>query len=779
MTTEVSAEAIDISPSPRILSVLGDIEFKPWLCLAELVDNAFDDFQEMLRENAAAVDEPLIVNIVLPRDSDGAAGQVTIQDTGRGMTLQSLNDAVRAGWSGNDRFDKLGLFGMGFNIATARLGNVTEVLTTRSGDSEWIGVQIDLRRLATQTDFTVPVVRAPKVDPHEHGTRVTVSELRAEQRSYLARNAKRVREQLGDVYSYLLQQEHYELQVNGVVVKPRRACVWSEDRSVSFGSGAGLEQIPAVIHIDHELPDQAACRTCGNWQSPQLESCTVCQSTRLVVRSRRIHGWVGIQRFIDRTDYGIDFLRNGRKILARDTTIFAWDDPNSAMGRLIPEYPMEVPAGFGRIIGEIHLDHVPVNYQKTAFIQETSAWVAARRLLRGDDGPLLPKSRRSAGYPEQNNGPIARLVRGYRRNVPGYRYLTPGDGRNATHEKAREMAKRFAEGDAEYQTDQKWWEAIEYHERVKAGRDDDTPSPEDQDGGVLEGLDLPTPAAGDGAEPPPPPAETEQARLERYRSNGTAIPDLAGEVNLPNHAAVTLTSYTVTTELRDNDGRVTPVLVAMRPRQQVWAFADVSHRIFQQFDTDVRDLVLLELANVMRQRAQSHDPLPAVFERLKTSLLADRRLDRERITADAIDILSEVAAAMAEAIQDEPDRAWQELSETERHLTETALATEGLTLNAAREDGGFVRYAPPTFLPRLLAAWPDPFMDGGVFRTPYNALDPLNVQARWLNTGRVAGYLYDTAIIAERTARLSSDGLKRSSLSLQLLRDELVAGLEE
>ena len=45
-TTEASPrmEVIDIGPHPRLLSVLGDIEFALWQCLAELVDNAFDDF---------------------------------------------------------------------------------------------------------------------------------------------------------------------------------------------------------------------------------------------------------------------------------------------------------------------------------------------------------------------------------------------------------------------------------------------------------------------------------------------------------------------------------------------------------------------------------------------------------------------------------------------------------------------------------------------------------------------------------------------------------------
>lgn len=44
ITISSSEDTIDVTPHPRLLAVLGDIEFAPWQCLAELVDNAFDDF---------------------------------------------------------------------------------------------------------------------------------------------------------------------------------------------------------------------------------------------------------------------------------------------------------------------------------------------------------------------------------------------------------------------------------------------------------------------------------------------------------------------------------------------------------------------------------------------------------------------------------------------------------------------------------------------------------------------------------------------------------------
>lgn len=90
------------------------------------------------------------------------------------------------------------------------------------------------------------------------------------------------------------------------------------------------------------------------------------------------------------------------------------------------EYPIEVPAGAGRIVGEIHIDHVRVNYQKNAFEYDTPDWKKVERLLRGE-GPLLPKSARELGY-LTNTSPLARLISGYRRNVPGKDYLTPVTG---------------------------------------------------------------------------------------------------------------------------------------------------------------------------------------------------------------------------------------------------------------------------------------------------------------------------------------------------------------
>ena len=266
-----AVESVDITPTPRILKVLGDIEFAPWQCIAELVDNSFDEFLSIKR-SGISWKEPFEVSVQIPTEkAKGADATIVFSDNGRGMTLDQVTNAAKAGWTANDPFSNLGLFGMGFNVATARLGKVTRLLTARAGDAEWVGLEIHLDNLGE--DFAAPVVRRKKCSPNEHGTRVEVAGL--DKRSdWLRRstNHKKLRDTLGGVYAYLLDREGFRLSVNDVEVEPVRHCVWSNERSVTRRK----ETIPAVIEIDKSLPDRAVCHTCWTWQPVDNKTCDEC-----------------------------------------------------------------------------------------------------------------------------------------------------------------------------------------------------------------------------------------------------------------------------------------------------------------------------------------------------------------------------------------------------------------------------------------------------------------------------------------------------------------------
>lgn len=765
-------EVIDIGPHPRLLSVLGDIEFAAWQCLAELVDNAFDDF---LIAPPVAGETPT-VGITLPgRGSSHMDAQVWITDNGRGMDLDRLNSALRAGWSGNQRYGQLGLFGMGFNIATARLGNVTTVRTTRAGDPEWISVTIDLRRLAAANDFRVPVVRELKTDPALHGTEVIISSLKPERYDHLSRRQPKLRETLGDVYSYLLAERQFRLVVDNVAVEPRRPCVWSEERFVVRRG----EKIPAILRINEQLPDRAACQDCGRWQDPAFTECEVCGGGHLEIRSRAITGWVGIQRYFSTNDFGIDFLRNGRKILIRDTRMFAWEDPDEPGARPVQEYPIELASTIGgRIVGEIHIDHVPVNYQKNAFEYDTADWKKVVRTLRGS-APLRPDIARQLGYPA-NTSPLARLLTGYRRADPGLNYLVPGDGKRALHDRAREWARRFRKGDPEYQTDERWYEAARQHDEKPV----DVP-PEagggDSDGSVdvRDRLGL-NPSPGGpidacGAPAVPDRSETEDERRQRYRAHGELLRDLEGRYGLNGYGTpLEVNAWSVRgTRVFDATGEQVPVYIGRGRGAEVDVFIDAEHPLFVDFAMDPRDVVVMELAEHLRVRAGQNTSLSAVVSALKHECLPDHKITPAILASQARRLLDTVREQMLPVIAGNSEGFWNFISLDDRAAAERNFAVEGGTgeWGDARASGEWVRHIPPSSVARIVQGRPEAFLDGRVFLPQYGGYTDAHARALALN--RVTGYLGDVGLLAEYPARRTAEELMRGRLSCWLLEQEL------
>src|ERR1041384_1358888 len=115
MSPQSPSREFDLQPHPRILPMLGEINLAQWRCIAELVDNSIDAILTASR-SGTAVQNPE-VHVSLPT-TDAAGAKITVRDNGLGMDATTLENAVRAGWTGNDPVNNLGMFGMGFNIAT-------------------------------------------------------------------------------------------------------------------------------------------------------------------------------------------------------------------------------------------------------------------------------------------------------------------------------------------------------------------------------------------------------------------------------------------------------------------------------------------------------------------------------------------------------------------------------------------------------------------------------------------------------------------------------------
>lgn len=755
--------------------MLGEIEFAEWQCIAELIDNAFDDFTEILK-SGVAWPGGFRVSVTLPAPKAPLEdAEVIIQDSGRGMSGTSLENAVRAGWSSNDRWDKLGLFGMGFNVSTARLGERTQVLTTQAGDPDWVGVEIDLAKI--RHDFEATDLSEAKADLNEHGTKIIISQLKSRHAQWLQRNATQLRDVLGRTYSWILDSTPIELWVGGVQVRPRRACSWGADRYVTYGAGKNADQIPAVIQIDQKYSVADACAQCGNWQEIGHETCQECASRDLQTRERRIHGWLGIQRYLDKREFGIDFLRNGRKILQFDKRIFDWTDPNDPVSGTTTEYPVELVHLGGRIIGEIHLDHVRVTYSKDAFEYGDKSWRGAMDFLRGQ-GPLLPKSAELHGYP-RNTSPIARLVEGYRRVDAGRRNLIPGDGKGPIHSQTKEWARRFWAGAPEYQSDNKWWDAVESHESRKnsdnvAIATHGSPDQADEDA-VLAALGASSsPGTGFGKVPAPvlPTTETVQERLNRF-ADSVNIPELSRAFGLPELGSLDVETFAIrASPLVDDHGNITPVWLTLGSGRAAKAFVDPNHPLFGRFGATYADALLMELAPLMKVRASSTLSNTQIAAELRSACLTDTAIDFGTIKSQAYDLVFEIRTMLSKQVDEDPQRAVQYLTPDERTTIENAIVSEsGQYTSDVWSNGTFLLYAPPLYLVKLLESWPEAFMDGKVFLGPYSTLASPATQR--LSVAKVVGYLNDLGTVLTAQTTPSVAQLQRIRWSCDLLSNEL------
>ena len=333
---------VDITPSPRVLRMLGQIDFKPWQCLAELIDNSIDSFLDQRGQGFVAANPR--VTIELPSDSElqNDHGELVVKDNGAGMTLEQLQQAVRAGYSGNDPVEKMGLFGMGFNISTARLGKKTEVWTTTAESPEWISVVIDFDQLEKAKNFQTPVLTRAKseyeLETKCHGTEVHVKKLEPERIRSLTWGAgkARTKNKLGKIYGRVMASLGISILYSGDNLKPWRHCTWDQKRTVSTEA---FGEVPAIIPIDEQMEPRKYCTTCWVWLSSEDKVCPSCGLTdHLIERQRKLKGWIGIQRYFDKENYGFDLIRNGRIIEELDKSLFYFED---TQGERVLEYPID------------------------------------------------------------------------------------------------------------------------------------------------------------------------------------------------------------------------------------------------------------------------------------------------------------------------------------------------------------------------------------------------------------------------------------------------------
>ena len=783
----MSITTMDITPTPRILRTLGEIPFQTWQCIAELVDNSIDAFLS----DMSLEDRDKRVTVTWSSDSVGAAVRtIEITDNAAGMSIDQLQNAVRAGYTSNDPIGNLGLFGMGFNIATARLGEETTVLSTRKGDTEWVGVKIDFQKLIDAKKFDAPIIHKAKVDPDECGTQITISKLKSGILSELSNKESEIRQRLELVYTPLLSNQDITISVRNKQLRPRNHCVWSESRYVRYNK----QNVAARINIDRSLGSALfdMSRNCYLSYDEADEYYTAMQEGKafpahIVEREKRLTGWLGIQRYADPNDFGIDFIRNGRKILISDKSFFQYENPLTLQKEL--QYPVELGTSIGgRIVGELNVDYLLPTYQKNDFDRADSSWAQTREAICGV-GPFLPKSRKALGFTEDNISPLCLLVNAYRRVDKGTVCLF------APNDIAKKYAAEFRKGVRDYIDDTKWWKAAQEEDQKSGTKSSTTPvntgdAPSDDIAAYLGSSTntdstISTPAnAASNTVHATPLTVPETSSMDDLLQRSMPIQYLSGR-NYPfgRSGSLNIRAYELNRgEIKQNGVRK-PCHFNSDGIDCDFVY-DPTHPLLTQYPITPQMLLLLYMAEKLKARDQLPDVV-AIYSSLVEVSMGDARIDRQALQERASSAFELLREKLVQALRSKPEDVVKCVHESTGEVEETVASIIQINPNLLvpfqnMEAAGYdaVEFVPPKTLYRLVDRFPEDVFDGKALSTPYLSINlqdsNATLRAREDSKDRILSFIKDTLrVISWSGQRIQKNELTRASLSVDFLVREL------
>jgi len=786
---------IDITPNPRILRVLGEIPFQTWQCIAELIDNSIDAFMSEETET----DKERIISVSWTNESAAAQNRaIEITDNAFGMSIKQLQNAVKAGYSSNDPIGYLGLFGMGFNISTARLGELTTIMSTRSGDKEWIGIEIDFERLIKSKSFNALIIREEKENFYESGTKIKISRLRSGILAELPNKENTIRQRLEAIYAPLLSKREISIIVRGKQLTAKTHCVWSEERYVIYNN----QNVSARIDIDRDLGDalfdlNRNCYLTGDEAEPYYidqQKGKELPST-IVERRKRLTGWLGIQRYADPDDFGIDFIRNGRKIFVSDKSLFLYENPFTGQSEL--QYPKDLGTSVGgRIVGELNVDYLIPTYQKNSFDKTDKSWSDTVEAICGI-GPFLPQSRKNYGFTEPNNSPLCLLVNAFRRMDKGTKCLF------VPNETAKRYASQFKKGVSDYMDDSLWWKAAQEADQERnTGGERATPvntgnNPSDDIGAYLSGITIESPIQNTQGK--------ESTAIIIDSSTDVSIPlvdsmpetsTLDNLIQRSNLVAQLSTNYKfgrTQIKVRAYELRSGYILEKGHKKPCGFFFDGTScdfiynpqHILLSQYPLTPKMLLLQYLSSRLMARDQLTD-IVATFATMVEESMAEARIDKQSIHDRATSALNLLREKMIEVLQPRAIEVINCIHEAIGEVEDTigAIQSNATLISAfqSRDVNGFdaLHFVPNKTLLRIVEKFPEEVFDGKVLNTPYSVikLDDENAtkRSREESKERTLSYLKDTLRVFMNSGYGQKDQkneLARASLSIDFLLKEL------
>lgn len=774
-TFDHNSQLVDITPTPKILRTLGDIPFAAWQCLAELTDNSLDAFADA-EYRGLFIENPR-VDIYWSSDSVSShEREIVVQDNGNGMPLDILQSAAKAGYSSNDPIHNLGLFGMGFNISTARLGDETLFLSATPDSDEWVGIRINFEQLIKDQTFSAPIVREPKKNNNESGTKIIIRNLKDGIYSEIKRKESIIRRQLESIYSPILNKNKVSLFVQGKKLFAKNYCIWSDSR---FVIRKGLK-IEAVQQINRDLGDTYFDKSRNRYllddEITELElvaNTTGSFPEHIVKRARRLKGWIGVQRYSDTVEYGIDFVRNGRKILVSDKCLFGFENPDT--GTIITEYPVELGSTVGgRLVGELHVDYLIPTYQKNGFDTTDRAWRLTLEAVRGA-GPILPKSRAAMGYDGDNTSPLGKLVNAYRRIDPGTKNLA------IANSLAKDFSKKFYAGELEYESDDKWFKVAQEADRARS----------EGTGGItpVNSGDKPSDEIDDYI--PKNNGSTEGTQNNDNTSNEkpksvTSVTSLRDELiqNSDKEESLSMKySYDLTPGMDVTAWRVKDFPIKIKGNRvpchifidgiEVDFFFDPTHPILAEYPITAKQLLLQGLAEKYSLRNQTIS-IQDAYVGLVDNHLTDERINYQSLQERAHNIVSNIKERLPNllnhrfsTVKDIIREVDAEEEELARRLIDEAPHLLSDYQNNQINASQTLSYICDATVKRLIERMPEEFMDNKLFAQPYLQLKIGNESTcerlRKVSLDKILSYISDIVLLLQGAVNKKQELLRHAN----------------
>lgn len=751
-------EEFNLTPSPHLLKLLGDLRFDGWQCIAELIDNSID----AIISNPQLNKEQRRINVLIPKPARLKDNQpLIVEDFADGMNELELENAVRAGFSSRNTQSSLGLFGMGFNVATARLANTVEVWTSKKEMEDEIGVRVDLKEMAKNRSFIRPKLTRPKRENKKSGTQIIVYDYNPVAVNIL--RAKNIIDRLNRAYSDKIFSDYgIKIFINETEITPFKFCIWNPSRMVRIK----YSDTPVYFEINNKIKDELFCENCFSWIGTPIETslsteCPYCHDQeRIVKKEIKISGWIGIQRYPDPDHYGIDISRNGRILSMLDKSFFYWDYERAKEDhRFNPEYPRDTPLYNGRIVGQIEANYIVPKYTKDDFERDDINWKQAIKFLRGDM-PLQHEIANEYGFSGLNISPIGKLFRSWRRIHPaGAKTLifAKADG-TPDYITSKDWAHKFYTGsDPEYQDDKKWWEAV-----TKADlREPNSPGFDLSD--PFGSYTSPGTSTGHTAQP----EQSEKYPGKKLQTRHPLKLDLENILG-QKPFELTIIDYYPDIEIKN------PIIFNTQGlSNRFFVYLNHSHPLFRDFADGFEDLIYMEVASRYAALMSSPDqwPISRIYYELKSKYARETMLSVSDLVSKANNLMREIQNKLVRGegiiLPRKPN-----LSEIdEKTLIKNYLDLEGVKLSDLKSfvaNSKFLKYLDLNYLFKFIEEYPDIVFDGNIFNLPYSELDEENKSHQ---LKKYLGYFNDIKWFMNDLSKAGDEAIKK--LKTQIIRNRI------